>query len=160
MSSELNVVDRNGIMFVTTSASESATASATPTATFTPGRMSVTGEKIIVPKGFASDVGGLINSLLTLVFVISAILVFGSLIWGGFQWITSGGEKGKTDAAKNRIIAAVVGLVILAASYAILTIILRFLGFADLNDVLGSLGTINGASATNSAVLQPIQFVK
>lgn len=86
--------------------------------------------------GFATDIGALINAVLSFVMVLGALLVFFYLIWGGIEWITSGGDKGKTEGARNKITAAVIGLIILAASYAILQLILRFLGFTGLNDAL------------------------
>jgi len=86
-------------------------------------------------KGFATDFGGLINGVLSFVMVIAALLVFLYLILGGIEWITSGGDKGKTESARNKITSAIIGLVVVAASYAILTLALNFLGFTDLNDV-------------------------
>ncbi len=86
-------------------------------------------------QGFFNDVGVLINGLLSFVMVIAALLVFMYLIMGGIEWITSGGDKGKTESARNKITAAVVGLIVLAASYAILLLVLSFLGFDGLNDV-------------------------
>src|SRR3972149_7473520 len=86
-------------------------------------------------KGFATDFGKLINGVLSFVMVIAALLVFLYLIWGGIEWITSGGDKGKTESARNKITSAVIGLIVVAASYAILTLALNFLGFSNLNDV-------------------------
>lgn len=98
----------------------------------------------VVPgKGFALDFGKLINGVLSFVMVIAALLVFMYLIWGGIEWITSGGDKGKTESARNKITSAVIGLVVVAASYAILTLALNFLGFTDLNQVFNT-RTING----------------
>jgi hypothetical protein len=95
-------------------------------------------------RGFATDFGTLLNAVLSFVMVIAALLVFFYLIWGGIEWITSGGDKGQTEKARNKITAAVIGLIILAASYAILTLVLRFLGFSGLNDVLNNPRTISG----------------
>lgn len=92
--------------------------------------------KVEPGKGFATDFGALLNGVLTIVMIIAALLVFFYLILGGIEWITSGGDKGKTESARNKITAAVIGLIILAASYALLTLILRFLGFTDLNELL------------------------
>jgi cytochrome bd-type quinol oxidase subunit 2 len=94
-----------------------------------------TGAEIDPGKGFATDVGSLVNGALSFIMVIAALLVFLFLILGGIEWITSGGDKGKTENARNKITAAVIGLVILAASYAILLILLNFLGFGNLGDV-------------------------
>ena len=88
--------------------------------------------QIDVPdQGFATSIGGLISALLNLVMLFAAILVFAYLIWGGIEWITSGGDKGQTEKARNKITAAIVGLIVLAASYAILQLALNLLGFQD-----------------------------
>lgn len=99
-------------------------------------------EPIKAGKGFFTDIGVLINGLLTFVMVVGALLVFLYLILGGIEWITSGGDKSKTEKARNKITAAVVGLVVLAASYAVLLIILNFLGFTDLKDVVDEIGNV------------------
>jgi hypothetical protein len=98
---------------------------------------------VVPPRGFAQNFAVYFNSVLSAVMLIAGLLVFYMLITAGIEWITSGGEKGNTDSARNKIVAAIIGIVILAASYAILLIILNFLGFSDLNDLFGSIGTIN-----------------
>lgn len=100
-------------------------------------------QEIQLPQGFAQDFSQFMNSVLSLVMIISALLVFLVLILASFQWITSGGDKGKTDAARNRMTSAVIGIIIVSASYAVLTLVLRFLGFADINDVFNHMQTIN-----------------
>lgn len=92
--------------------------------------------------GFATDIGSVITTLLSFVMGIAALLVFFYLIWGGITWITSGGEKGKTEEARNKITSAVIGLIVLAASYAILMIVLRVLGFDSLSDTLTNIKPI------------------
>ena len=91
-----------------------------------------------LPKVFNTfkEPGVLIANLISIAFIIAVILVFFYLIWGGIEWITSGGDKGKTESARNKITAAVIGLIVLAASYAILTLVLNLLGYTDLNDAL------------------------
>ncbi|PIR64185.1 MAG: hypothetical protein COU64_00515 [Candidatus Pacebacteria bacterium CG10_big_fil_rev_8_21_14_0_10_40_26] len=75
--------------------------------------------------------------------VLAALLVFMYLIWGGIEWITSGGDKGKTESARNKITAAVLGLIVLAASYAILLIALNFIGFENLGDAFSNVKSIS-----------------
>lgn len=91
---------------------------------------------IKIPSAFDQNVGGIISTLLNLVLVIAAILVFAYLIWGGIEWITSGGDKSKTESARNKITAAIVGLVVLVASYAILQLVLQILGLGGFEDVI------------------------
>ena len=93
---------------------------------------------IKVPGTFFSNISEVINQVLTFVMAIAALLVFMYLILGGIDWITSGGDKSKTESARNKITAAVIGLIILAAAYAILTIALNFLGAGSLNEILNS----------------------
>lgn len=95
----------------------------------------------VTDLGFFTDVGELINKALRFVMVIAALLVFLYLIWGGIEWITSGGDKGKTESARNKITAAVIGLIVVAASYAILQLALTFLGVGGINEVMDTLST-------------------
>jgi len=108
-----------------------------------PGTKDVAGE-IFLKKGFAENIGSLITSLLTFVMLIAALLILMYLIWGGIQWITSGGDKGKTEEARNKITSAVIGLIILAAAWAVFLIILKFLGFDSYNDLFENITSISG----------------
>lgn len=94
-------------------------------------------------KGFAVDLGSMLTSILTIVMAIAALAVFMYLIWGGIGWITSGGDKGKTEEARNRITAAVIGLIVLAAAYALLLLMLNILGFESLTGVFDNITEIN-----------------
>lgn len=96
-------------------------------------------------KGFAQDLGSMLTSILTIVMAIAALAVFIYLIWGGIGWITSGGDKGKTEEARNKITAAVIGLIVLAAAYALLLLMLNILGFQSLTGVFDNIDTINNA---------------
>ncbi len=81
---------------------------------------------------FAS-LGGLtlpsiISALIRGTVVIAAIVFFFILVIGGIKWIASGGDKGQTEAARNQITAALVGLVIVFAAWAIVALINTFFG--------------------------------
>lgn len=92
------------------------------------------------PDGFFfTDIGELINKLLNFVMVLGALLVFMYLIWGGIEWITSGGDKSKTESARNKITAAVIGLIVLAASWAILGLVLKFLDAGSFTELIETL---------------------
>ena len=90
--------------------------------------------------GFFQTFSSLWDKLLQFVMAIGLLMVFLYLIWGGIDWITSGGDKGKTEGARNKITAAVIGLIVLAAAYAILTIVVGFLGGGDFSSYLNSAG--------------------
>jgi hypothetical protein len=84
----------------------------------------------------AVEIGNVISAVVGILLVIAAVLAFLYLILGGIQWITSGGDKSGMEAARNKITAAIVGLIIVAAAWAIMLLIGRFVGF----DLLGSGG--------------------
>lgn len=75
------------------------------------------------------DIGLLITRALQVALLIAGLLVFVYLVLGGLQWITSGGDKGKTEAARNQITAALVGLAIVAAAFALIQVVGYFFGF-------------------------------
>lgn len=86
------------------------------------------------PEGVAiTNIGTLIKGAVQGALLVSALLVFMFLIWGGIQWISSGGDKGKTQEARDRITAALVGLAVVASAWAVMLIIQYFFGI----DVLG-----------------------
>lgn len=68
----------------------------------------------------------IISALIRLTVVIAAIVFFFILVIGGIRWIASGGDKAQTEAARNQITAALVGLVIVFAAWAIVALINTF----------------------------------
>ena len=74
----------------------------------------------------------LVSAGIQLILIISAIVFFFILVLGGVKWITSGGDKGQTEAARNQITAALVGLVIVFAAWAIIQLIEVFFGVSIL----------------------------
>ncbi len=70
----------------------------------------------------------LISGLIKLVLVVAAVVFFFILVIGGIKWIMSGGDKAATEAARGRITAALVGLVIVFAAWAIVALIQTFFG--------------------------------
>jgi len=71
-------------------------------------------------------VPGIISAGIRLVVIVAAIIFFFILVIGGIRWIASGGDKDQTKAARNQITAALVGLVIVFAAWAIVALINTF----------------------------------
>lgn len=71
-----------------------------------------------------SIISGLIRGAL----VVAAIVFFFILVLGGIKWIASGGDKAATEGARNQITAALIGLVIVFAAWAIVALINTFFG--------------------------------
>lgn len=73
-------------------------------------------------------VGGIVAGFIRLILVIAALVFFFILVVGGIRWIASGGDKAQTETARNQITAALVGLVIVFAAWAIVQLINTFFG--------------------------------
>ena len=78
------------------------------------------GEEITVQAKANSIVEDIINIFSWVVGVVSVIMV----IFGGFRYITSGGDAGKVTSAKNTIVYALVGLVIAALAQVLVLFVL------------------------------------
>lgn len=82
--------------------------------------------------------GGSLNANQVITFVLWGLVAVGviaALIWlilGAIRWITSGGDKGKVDAARGQIVAAIIGLVIIILSLVILNVVASILGVGNL----------------------------
>ncbi len=68
-------------------------------------------------------ISGLISGLVKVTVIIAAIVFFFWLVLGGIKWIMSGGDKTKTEEARNQITAALIGLVIVFSAWAITQLI-------------------------------------
>lgn len=72
----------------------------------------------LLPRiGDFRDVGGLISSLIPYAMVLGGLILFGMLIMGGFEMLTSVGNQEKTAAGAARIKNALIGFVLLFAVF-------------------------------------------
>lgn len=69
------------------------------------------------------SLGGILSLALQYIFPIAGFLLFILIVMGGFSWLTSAGDPKKVEGARNRITSAVIGFVLLVASYWIVRII-------------------------------------
>lgn len=75
-------------------------------------------------KAFGNlSLGALIGGFITVIMIVAAVVFFFMLVIGGLRWITSGGDKGQTEGARNQITAALVGLIIVFGAFAIASLV-------------------------------------
>ncbi len=77
--------------------------------------------------------GQVLGFIVTIAFVIAVLIALLFLLWGGIKWITSGGDKAGVEAARNQIIAAVIGLIVVFLSFFILNLVLGLFGLSLFN---------------------------
>lgn len=78
----------------------------------------------------------LIATLWKAAFVIGGIAALLFLVVGGLNWITGAGDKANTEKARTTITDAIIGLIVLAASYAIIKFIGSVLGIDILSPTI------------------------
>lgn len=88
----------------------------------------------------------LIRSLISLGFVIGAVIFFFMFITGAIAYMTSGGDKGATEAAKKRITNAFIGITILLSTFAIISLVEYFFGTNLMEFRFGTLNISSGPS--------------
>lgn len=87
------------------------------------------GKEITKTKFFAyTCVTELVFKVVDAAIIMSGLALFVYLVWGGIEFITSGGDKTKTENARNRITHALTGVAIVASAFALWKIGLTFFG--------------------------------
>ena len=77
------------------------------------------GDPTLDPQSAAVTI---VQYLMTFLGIIAVIV----MLWGGFQWLTAGGNESRVESAKKTIIAGIIGLIVVVAAYAIVTIVIGF----------------------------------
>lgn len=75
----------------------------------------------------ATKLGPVIGSFITFGFVMLGLVALGFLVWGGVKWLTSEGDKNAVEGARNHIVNAIIGLIVIFLSYLVVNILLAFL---------------------------------
>ncbi len=91
-----------------------------------------------------TDLGVLVGSFIGVAILVGALAAFGYMILGGIQWITAGGDTGKIDKARQKIVQSIVGLAVLASTFAFFMVVQYFFGI----DILSA----GGGGARSSSV--------
>lgn len=85
-----------------------------PGANGTPQEIQVSG----IPQGGLSGDGGKFISFGLMIFLVACILLsFGFVLYGGFNWIMSQGDKTKLESARRTVLYAVAGLIVALLSF-------------------------------------------
>ncbi|MBM3251034.1 MAG: hypothetical protein FJZ07_02260, partial [Candidatus Nealsonbacteria bacterium] len=74
----------------------------------------------IKPEAIKTGLPEYVKYIFNYAIIISGLIAFGALVWAGMLYLSSTGDPSKIKEARERILSAVVGLVILLSSYLIL----------------------------------------
>ncbi len=100
------------------------------------------------PEAGENFLAGLIANFLHFLLIGAGIAALFYLLLGGLQWITSGGDKAGVEAAREKITAAIIGLVVVAAAFAFVNLIAPILGLDFLQTLEISLPSIGESAIT------------
>ena len=78
----------------------------------------ISGDELKAQSGsgyFATQIGIIIGGILAFI----GVLFFGLMIYGGFTWMLARGNEQEITKAKDLIISAIIGLIVVLSAYAI-----------------------------------------
>lgn len=92
--------------------------------------------EVPIPTGIPPELQGglqesgkrILQTGLSLLFILAAVLAAISIIFSGIEWITSSGDPGKVASAKKRLMYSIIGLIVVAAAFLIVRIVITVLG--------------------------------
>ncbi len=70
-----------------------------------------------------SSIGPVMGAVFSFVLIFASILVFCYFILGGVQWMTAGGDKQGAQAARDRLTASMVGLLIILSVFGVVKVL-------------------------------------
>jgi predicted signal transduction protein with EAL and GGDEF domain len=79
-----------------------------------------------LPKPAANS--GTIDKILSVVFAFSASMAVLLIVVGGFRYILAHGDPSATAAAKNTVLYALIGLLVVMTAYSIVTFVVKGIG--------------------------------
>lgn len=84
----------------------------------------------IVPNDISgiNNIVQVIQNAIRFILLIAFVLAFIFLLIGGIRWITAGGDEKAVSGARGMITAALIGLVIVLVSYALIVLVETFFG--------------------------------
>lgn len=80
-----------------------------------------------------SDLEVVFSNIVQAILALAGIVLFITLLIGGFKFITSGGDPKAIDSARKTLTFAIAGMVLIAAAYLILRFINVFTGVDVIN---------------------------
>jgi hypothetical protein len=86
------------------------------------------GDQVESRVAINTDLGSFVSKAISAIILVAGLATLLFLIYGGLQWISSGGDKGKLDEARSKITNGVIGLAIVASAWAIYILLDYFFG--------------------------------
>lgn len=86
-----------------------------------------------VGEGGVGFVGSLLQLIVTVILIVGGLYFFFQIVTGGVAWIGSGGDKGKLEEARQKVLHAGIGIVLLFSAFAFIRLIEGVFGIGILS---------------------------
>ncbi len=86
------------------------------------------GDQVESRVAINTDLGSFVSKTISAIILVAGLATLLYLIYGGLQWISSGGDKGKLDEARAKITNGIIGLAIVASAWAVYLLLDYFFG--------------------------------
>lgn len=80
------------------------------------------------PAFLVTDLGSILSWAIRIVLIMAAFFVFYHMLRGALDWIQSGGDKEKVEKARKEMTTAVVGLLVMFVTFALIVLIEQVFG--------------------------------
>lgn len=95
-------------------------------------KVTINGQKIKGPLDTGiNNIGDVINRALLVIVPLAGVILFLVLIWGGYDFLLSGGNEERVKKGKAKITAGVVGFLLLILSYLMVKLISQIFGLGQ-----------------------------
>jgi threonine/homoserine/homoserine lactone efflux protein len=74
-------------------------------------------ESFKLPIATGGSLNDLVSTIINVALIGLGLVAFAYLIYGGAQFLTSGGDADKVTSARNTILYAIIGIVVIAISW-------------------------------------------
>ena len=84
-------------------------------------------------SGLVENVVKLLSNIIGFITLLGGLFFIVYLFLAAFEWLSAGGDSGKVEKARNRIMQGVLGLIVMVMAYSIIGIISRIVGIDLIN---------------------------
>ncbi len=95
-------------------------------------------------EGGINAIGKAVSLIVGLITITAGIYFMIQFLIGGFEWLSASGDKAKLTKAQDRLVHAIIGLIVVVAAFGIATIFQTILGvdflLTDPGEIIRQLG--------------------
>jgi hypothetical protein len=93
-----------------------------------PGGNSITSPVKGIPQGGPSTLADIISVGFQLALLVGLFTCLFMLVWGGFDWMISQGDKQRLNQARQKLVFAIIGVTVMFLSFLLINVIYNFFG--------------------------------